>query len=473
MFFPRMQRLWALILAVGMQLLFALGIANAVTLAGLGEKVSPGVRVAGVEIGGLARSEAEQLLAANISSEAPEVRLIITDGERQWYLRGEEIKATADFSKSVARAFHYIADSFWLEKLSRYWALQKAPVDLPLSLACDEAALDEYLAGLEREINLPVQDASLEWENGQVILIRERAGKKLNLAESKERIKEALAAGGEGPVVLAVEECQPRLRGDDLAGINSLLGEYTTSYSLKDKDRVSNVELAASSLNGVLVRPGEVFSFNQAVGPRTEERGYKKAPVFQNQRLIRDTGGGVCQVATTLYNALLRAGLPVKERWPHSQVVSYVPPGQDASVREQSADLKFENTTGFPVYIRAAAARGTLAIQIFGTAEKEGVVRYIITEKETVPSGVVVRYDPSLQDGEARVESKGRNGLRVRVYRITREGGKEIGRELISEDYYSPQPRVIRSGTGQSGTGQQAATPEEQKTEEQKTLEEK
>lgn len=449
MFFSSSRRFLGLILVVGVQLLFALCVANGVTLAGLEGKVSRGIRVAGVDVGGLDREEAEKLLAASLAEGVANISLTLADGEKQWHLRGEEIKAVPDFSKTIERACSYTGSASWGERLSRFWALQQEPVDLPLSFSCDEGALNNYLAGLEKEINIPARDASLEWENEQVTLLREKVGRRLNREESWERIKKALAEGGQEPVILAVEECYPQVREADLAGISQLLGEYTTRYSLKDQDRAFNVELAAGSLNGVVVKPGEVFSFNQVVGPRSEERGYKKAPVFQNQRLVRDTGGGVCQVATTLYNALLRAGLPVKERWPHSQLVSYVPPGQDASVANQSADLKFENATAYPVYIHAVASNGCLTIQLFGNIEKEGVVRYIITEKEIIPSEVVVRPDPSLRQGESRTERKGRDGIKVRVYRITREGDKEISRELISEDYYSPLPQVIRSGTGE------------------------
>ncbi len=144
-----------------------------------------------------------------------------------------------------------------------------------------------------------------------------------------------------------------------------MISSYTTYYKTSQYNRSINVTLATKAINGTIVQPGETFSFNQTVGPRTAERGYKTAIVYSGGQMVYGLGGGICQVSSTLYNTVLKGNFRVVERWPHSLPVSYVPTGKDASVSWGNADFRFQNNYSFPIKIVASANNGTLTVSIY------------------------------------------------------------------------------------------------------------
>lgn len=151
----------------------------------------------------------------------------------------------------------------------------------------------------------------------------------------------------------------------DTAASNDVLGSYTTYYDATIQ-RATNVEVAASRINGVVIEPGQEFSFTHTILPRTAENGYVPAPVISNGKYVIGYGGGICQVSSTLYAAMLNASLPATERHPHSLVVSYIPQGMDATISTTVKDLKFKNIFDYDIQITAAAdsETGTLTVSI-------------------------------------------------------------------------------------------------------------
>lgn len=154
------------------------------------------------------------------------------------------------------------------------------------------------------------------------------------------------------------------LAGSVAAPVDTLIGTYATAYS-PNIPRAVNVSLAASRINGVVVQPGESFSFTQTILPRTAANGYVEAPMIVNKKYVPGIGGGICQVSSTLYAAMLNAGLPATERHPHSLKVAYIPEGMDATVSGSALDLKFTNIFAEPVQIQAAADQGVLTVSLY------------------------------------------------------------------------------------------------------------
>jgi vancomycin resistance protein YoaR len=147
-----------------------------------------------------------------------------------------------------------------------------------------------------------------------------------------------------------------------------VLQKFTTEFSPDAANRNHNITLAAKAINGVAVRPGEVFSYNETVGPTSKARGYKLSQIFKNGRKLKGYGGGVCQVSSTLYNAVDAAGMQIVERHPHSRKVSYVPPGRDAATSYGSSDFKFKNTQPYPIVIEAATTASSVTVTISAAA---------------------------------------------------------------------------------------------------------
>ena len=194
----------------------------------------------------------------------------------------------------------------------------------------------------------------------------------------------------------------------------SSLGAFNVPLRDDPAER-TNILLAAQSVDNVTVAPGQEFSFNAQVGERTSERGYQDGLMFDQGRVIRGTGGGICLVATGLYNAALHAGLEITERHPHSGLVSYAPPGCDAGIVYGQEDFKFRNTTPKPVVIRAQSEDDHLAVRLYGHTPPPG--RQVIVKPislTTIPYTTITKTDPTLQPGQSVVDQKPRLGLRSR-----------------------------------------------------------
>lgn len=214
-----------------------------------------------------------------------------------------------------------------------------------------------------------------------------------------------------------------------------VLSAYQTSLAGRTKEQVHNTTLAARKLNGTLIKPGELFSFNQRLGSFGQANGYRKAPVAYSGRLIADWGGGVCQTSSTLYNAVLQAGLPIAERHPHEFCPLYIAAGRDAAVAYPGVDLRFVNDTEQSLRVVAQVSRERLIVRLIGTGELN---RQVLVRSSTVvnPKGETV----TLGSGpRSRISTVGMDGYSVTVYR---QIGSKV--ERVSQDEYPVMPRVIQ-----------------------------
>ena len=223
----------------------------------------------------------------------------------------------------------------------------------------------------------------------------------------------------------------------------ALRGKFYTSYGGSTEERKHNIALAAAAIDGTLIEPGGQFSFNFVVGERTAARGYLPAKITFNGQFTDGIGGGVCQVSSTVYNAALLAGMKISEYHPHSLPVSYVAPSFDAMVNSAGSDLRFENETALPVYIRAEADGERLTISVFG----EKTDRRFVRESRTVevipaPPEIVTEDDrgeyPDLPAGEIRVISYSKEGLKSMGILSEYKGERLVSRKVIRKDTYQP-----------------------------------
>jgi vancomycin resistance protein YoaR len=227
---------------------------------------------------------------------------------------------------------------------------------------------------------------------------------------------------------VALAALPPPAAAADDADTPILLGTFATTLIGSLPARTDNIRLAAEALDGTVLEPGEVLSFNRTVGPRTAERGYQAAPVILREAREIQVGGGVCQVASTLFDAALLAGLEAAERHRHSYSVDYVPPGQDATIAWGAKDLKIRNVLEQRVRIRVEVVGATLIARVLGQLPPQA--EYELS--------AVSRDLPSVAEG-------GGAGLEVELYRVERTGGHETGRVLLHRDVYPPSlPRRAR-----------------------------
>lgn len=230
--------------------------------------------------------------------------------------------------------------------------------------------------------------------------------------------------------------------------------EFYTSYPSSSEERKSNIILATKSLNNTFVDVGAEFSFNYTVGPRTEKRGYKVSKIIFNGAFVDGVGGGVCQVSTTLYNAILLAGLKVTEYHPHSLPVGYVAPSFDAMVNSGSADLRFINNTHNPIILKTFADENKVTIEVWGEPMQEKYLRQSqITEYIPAPVEEIVLDEkgeyPNLYEGERMTIQYSKKGYRSQATLVKVLNGKVIDKSVIRKDKYNAVKGVVIEGKAQ------------------------
>jgi len=267
---------------------------------------------------------------------------------------------------------------------------------------------------------------------------------------------------GPGPrtATLRIGVSQPRLTtaAAQQMGIADRLSTFTTSYSTANRSRTNNVHLLAKALNGKMVAPGAVFSFNGAAGRRTAAKGYQEAPAIVDGKLVPQLGGGVCQVGTTIFNAVFFSGLPVVERRNHSFYISHYPTGRDATVSWGGPDFKFRNDTDHWILIRTAFTASTLTIALYGTDQGYDVHYTTGSFTDVTPYKTSEVRDPKLAKGARVVEDVGVNGRTVVVTRTVYKGGVVVRTDTFVS-HYSPKTEIVRVGTKASTTPSGTPTP--------------
>ena len=229
-----------------------------------------------------------------------------------------------------------------------------------------------------------------------------------------------------------------------------LIVTFSTKYNAGDVNRTTNLKLAANKINGTVLLPNEEFSYNKTVGERTIQAGYKEAAVFSNGEVVNGLGGGICQISSTLYDAVVMANLNVTTRRNHQFVTSYLPAGKDATVVWGSQDFKFVNTRKYPIRITATVQGGVATIQIWGVKEEVEYDISIETKKiATIAYTTQYVQDPTLPAGQQKVKQAGSNGSKVEAYKITKLNGEIVSTTLLSKDTYNAKKKIVLVGTGQ------------------------
>ncbi|XXM71227.1 VanW family protein [Lysinibacillus sphaericus] len=246
-------------------------------------------------------------------------------------------------------------------------------IDEPL---LNPAMTDNLMEDIQKKVSVPPKDAYLDEHNH---IVAHENGYTLHQGKFQKKLQEALFSKGTASVEVPLQVIYPRVDSELLSSIRSKkIGQYVTYFNQRNIERTHNINLASKEVDNTVVFPGEIFSFNKVVGKRTREKGYKKAPVIVRGELSEDIGGGICQVSSTLYNAVDLAGVEIMERYHHSKRVPYVPKGRDATVSWYGPDFIFRNIYNQPLLIRAKIYGGQLIVSIHSSET-------ILVKKRNVP----------------------------------------------------------------------------------------
>ncbi len=271
-----------------------------------------------------------------------------------------------------------------------------------------------------------------------------------------EAAKKMIETENKEEYVIQLKITKPKVTIDQIGpeAFPDQLSTFKTRYDASDKDRTTNLILACKKLDGKVIMPGETFSYNATLGPRSTATGYKNAKVYENGEVVDGIGGGICQISSTLYNAALMADMEIVERRNHQFVTSYVGAGRDATVVYGLTDFKFKNTRKYPVKLKASSVSGIATISIFGIKEEEREYTYTFKTNtiSTIPFTTKYIEDASLKPGEEVVKQKGANGLVTQTYMTKMKNGKIVSSQLLSKDTYSAMQKIIRRGNAKTTT---------------------
>jgi vancomycin resistance protein YoaR len=407
--------------------------------------VFAGVKVDGHDLGGLNRMQMEKWLREQAAG-VGKTPLTFYYQDVEFIIDAKQIEYAIDMEATADSVWRYGREGLlWHRVKSIYYARTKG-YEVPVSIRYSEERLKKLFEQWAQKIDRPAKNASLSLDTGNII--SEQMGRQMDHEVNREQLLRALRERN-GRVPIIVQEVPPHINAADIekSGVKDLLGIYTTYFNNSDINRTSNIRLAVDKINGTLLQPGEVFSYNAIVGPRDVRHGFKEALEIVNGEFVSGIGGGVCQVSSTLYNAVLYAGLQIVERTNHAKPLSYVPAGRDATVVYGYLDFQFANNSTAPILLLAEIEGGQLKMGVFGKKVSDETVKIAVVDQKEIPPGITKKEDPTLYVGETKVEKPGIPGYEATALRIWTINGKEVRREFLSKDKYLPTNTIVRVGT--------------------------
>lgn len=374
-------------------------------------RVILGVQSEGQSLAGMSETEARQFFLAKARTKMKKTALIVTNGPQHWAIQAADIDLTPSVEQAVREAYDTGRNGSPLTNTLTQMRIALFGKDVRLTATYSDDKLRAKLSAITASLARAPKNASLTLSpKGNIEHHMALTGRQADTSALYDTVAPKLSALAlTVRTEIPVEETEPVITDDALASIDGVLASYHTQYT--PGNRGHNITLAAGKLNGTLVKPNDIFSFNDTVGLRTAAAGYKVAGVILDGQLANGIGGGVCQVSSTLYNAILLAGLTPTARTSHALPSAYCPPGLDATVADGQIDLQFRNQLAHSVYLLTNADGHTLTVYILGT-----------------------RVD--LGGKTIRLESTG-SRLHPSVYRLYLAGGQVIEREFLHTDSYA------------------------------------
>ncbi|HPU61077.1 MAG TPA: VanW family protein [Bacillota bacterium] len=401
-----------------------------------------------IDLSSMTRSQAEEALHRYID-EVISQQIVLAFGDEAWQLDPADIGLSVFVGEIVERALAVGRTGNWLERLKFRILRSRERVNIPLIMSVDEGRFRDFVFALMTDIYVAPEDAAFVINPDDTVSVRpSNTGRYLDPEDLGNHIKEVALKRTDRTVVLNVKPMVPALTTEQANAMNirECIGRFSTNFNPENKPRVHNIREAARAIDGVILGPGETFSFNEIVGPRSAEAGYLEAPVMVDDDLVPGIGGGICQVSSTLYNAVLLANLSIVARSNHSMLPSYIQAGRDAAVAYDYMDFKFRNDGSSHILVKLIVADNSITAKVYGYAPDGYHVSIVASVDEKIPPGTVTVEDPSLAPGDEVVDDEGAWGYVVTVYRVITKDGVELSRERVSKDRYRARPKRILVG---------------------------
>ena len=409
-----------------------------------GDDIYTGITIDGIDVGGLSKEEAKDKILAAKADELEGKNININVEDKNYTFELKSLDHKMDVDKAINEAYEYAREGELEERYNKLEALKENPLNVVIDKEIDYSHVDDFVAKIASEIDTEAVNAEFSVNNGKITSTESKDGKKLDREKLKNDILDAINNSTE-TITASVETIEPEKKHSDLERINGLIGSFTTDISTSSNERKTNIRVSSKSVSKKLLLPGESFNFNNAIGEVTTAKGYKNAHVLKGGEYEDGLGGGMCQTSTTLYNALIRVGVKIIERHPHSRAAAYVPKGQDCAVWRGTKNLRFKNDFDFPIYIDSNVTKNKVTFYVYGDKSKKD---YDISFKsdivEVIKSETIEKVDPALKPGERIVDFKGYDGYRVVTNKIITKDGKVISNKQFTKNYYPKRDTIVR-----------------------------
>ena len=416
------------------------------------DTIYDGITVNGQPVGGLSTENAISKLEESLNKPILGNEIVISHEEVEKTIKFSDIDAQYDVEDAAFTAYQVARNGDIENRYSVYQTLEENGMDINANFVYDEGKLDLILQEINSVVTVEVEDSQLKRENGKFVITDEVEGYTMNVAKTKADVVNLLEQVKGGNVVVTGDVTKPKVKKEDNEKSTNLIGSFYTKYTGSENlGRNINLKVGCEHITGTVVKPGDIFSMNNALGEQTYENGYRNAAVIVNGKLEDGLAGGVCQITTTLYNAVVKAELDVVERRNHSLAVAYVPLGQDAAVAGNYTDFKFKNSTEYPIYVEAYIASGKLVTNIYGHEEHDAgrtvELEHVYVGSIPKPAEKVIE-DPNIPLGERVITHTGKIGHKVSTYKKVYENGKLLSSQWFSDSTYKATADEVSVGTG-------------------------
>ena len=415
--------------------------------------IKEGIFISGVEVSGMTKEEATQAVEDYLTElESVVITLEAAEGNSVQVSAGE-LGLSWSNPEVVDEAMEIGMHGNVIERYKIMKDLQHESQIFDLEFNFDIAAIDEVLRGQCTKFDQSAIDLGLKRVDGQFVIEEGQIGYRLDVEASIDTVYNQLVGEwDENPcsIALNIDVEEPKGSVEELALVQDVLGTFTTSFKTSGTARSANVVNACELIDGFTLYPGEEFSTLDEITPFSTANGYYAAASYLNGRVVDSLGGGICQVSTTLYNAVLRAELEVTERYNHSMIVNYVDPSADAAIAESAGkDFKFINTTDAPVYIEGIIKDKNITFNIYGqeTRSADRKVTYVSEIIEVIhPTADAITADPAQPIGYVVVNQSAHIGYKAKLWKVVTENGKETERSEVNYSRYKMEPRYATVG---------------------------
>ncbi|MCL2866607.1 MAG: VanW family protein [Clostridia bacterium] len=417
----------------------------------------PGISIDNVYVGGMTRPEAAAALGTGAAAQDAGMSVTVTAGNKRWTLDSDRLQIKRNTDILIERAYAlgrtavFSGDTPYEQRLKNAWDYmnQEGKAAFYSQSTYDRNAVSDFADEIALYVNRPAQDsqvAGFDFVRKTFAFTESAPGVTIDAEQLKRDIWDKLDKR-EKNASLTVEPqiIMPMVNKDDLIGEFKLLATYTTKTT-NNANRNTNVRLSAQEINGRAVNPGQTFSFNDTVGKRTVEKGYKEAIAISGGQTVPDIGGGVCQTSGTLFNAVARADLEIVYRSPHAWPSTYVQKGMDATVNWPGLDFKFKNNKDTPIFIVAYYADRLITVEIYGKSLGAGITIDLeseVTRTMKPPNDIRYVNNPNMRPGTSKETIQPRTGYEVNTYKVWYKDGKEYHRELFFQSTYKMYQRTV------------------------------